>query len=333
MLLLIYPAIDNKRLQAIQAAAPALQIMNVESEKQAREAIRNADAFYGKITPQLLSSAEKLQWIQSPTASLEHYLFPELIEHPVLLTNMRGIFSDVIADQVMGYVVMLARNLHLYRDQQRSKHWAPIGDESAKTGFIQSPGTLTPVDKTHRHLSDCVMGILGVGAIGTEIARRASAFGMKILGVDPHPRSIPGVMQDCWPVSRLEELLNRSDFVVIAAPHTPKTERLFERKLFELMKANSYLINIGRGAIVKLDDLVEAITSNKIAGAALDVFEEEPLPASHRLWEMENVIITPHIAAASPRVSERHLELLCENIRRFSNEEDLLNRVDKESWY
>ncbi len=333
MLLLIYPAIDTQRLQAIQAAAPTLQIMNIESEQQAQQVIQKADAFYGKMTPELLSQADKLQWIQSPTASLEHYLFPELIEHPVILTNMRGIFSDVIADHVMGYVLMLARNLHLYRDQQQQKCWAPVGNESAKTDFIQSPGTLTPVDKTHRHLSDCIMGIIGVGAIGSEIACRASAFGMKILGVDPHPCSIPEVLKNCWPVSKLDELLKQSDFVVIAAPHTPETEQLFDRELFEQMKPNSFLINIGRGAIVKLDDLVDALTNNRIAGAALDVFEEEPLPSSHPLWKMKNVIITPHIAAASPRVSERHLELLCENVRRFSNQEDLLNRVDKESWY
>jgi len=333
MLLLIYPAIDTKRLQAIQAAAPSLQIMNIESEQQAEQVIRKADAFYGKITPELLSQADRLQWIQSPTASLEHYLFPELIEHPVMLTNMRGIFSDVIADHVMGYVLMLARNLHLYRDQQQQKRWAPVGNESAITDFIQSPGTLTAIDKTHRHLSDCVMGIIGVGAIGSEVARRASAFGMKILGVDPHPCLIPEVLKSCWPVSKLDELLNQSDFVVIAAPHTPKTEQLFDRELFEQMSPNSFLINIGRGAIVKLDDLVDALTNKKIAGAALDVFEEEPLPRSHPLWKMENVIITPHIAAASPRVSERHLELLCENVRRFSNQQDLLNRVDKESWY
>ncbi len=333
MLLLIYPAIDVRRVQAIQAAAPGLQIMNITEQDQALKIIENADAFYGKITPELLSQAGKLRWIQSPTASLEHYLFPALIEHPALLTNMRGIFSDVIADHVMGYVLMLARNLHLYRDRQQSSRWAPVGDESAKTDFIVSPGIMTPVDKKHLHLSDCVMGIVGVGEIGREVARRASAFGMNILGVDPQPCSIRGILEKSWPVSKLTQLLGQSDFVVIAAPHTPETEQLFNREMLEQMKPESYLINIGRGAIVNLDDLVDALSRHKIAGAALDVFEQEPLPQSHPLWKMENVIITPHIAAASPRVSERHLELLCENVRRFSLGEDLLNRVDKQSWY
>ncbi|MBL4882998.1 MAG: D-2-hydroxyacid dehydrogenase [Planctomycetaceae bacterium] len=333
MLLLIFPAIDSSRLQSIQDAAPGLDIVNAQTLKQANEVMPDADAFYGKMTQQLLSKSRQLQWIQCPTASLEHYLFPELIEHPVILTNMRGLFSDVIADQVMGYVVMLARNLHLYRDRQRSRRWAPVGNSDAKTDFDQAPGTLTPVDQSHRHLADCVMGIFGVGEIGSEVARRAVGFGLKILGVDPHPRSIPGSLKMCWDLDRLEEMLHKSDFIVIAAPHTPRTENLFDHRLFGQMKNDAYLINIGRGAIVNSDDLAEALEAKEIAGAALDVFDEEPLAESHPLWDMENVIITPHIAAASGRVPERHLELLCENVRRFNDGDDLLNRVDKESWY
>lgn len=333
MLLLIFPAIDEKRLKSLQIAAPNLKIVNAKTQSQAFDLMPQADAFYGKMTQELLKQERKLQWIQCPTASLEHYLFPELVEHPVILTNMRGLFSDVIADHVMGCVVMLARNLHLYRDQQRNKHWAPIRDANAKTDFDNAPGTVTPVDKSHRHLADCVLGVFGVGEIGSEVARRASAFGMKILGVDPHPRSIPGSLKKCWSLDRLDEMLRKSDFVVIAAPHTPLTENLFDHQLFSLMKNDAYLVNIGRGAIVNLDSLVEALDSQQIAGAALDVFEEEPLSKSHPLWEMENVIMTPHIAAACEKVPQRHLELLCENVRRFSDGDDLINRVDKESWY
>ena len=131
----------------------------------------------------------------------------------------------------------------------------------------------------------------------------------------------------------MPDLLEQSDFVVIAAPHTPETYKLFRASQFEQMQRTAYLINIGRGAIVDLADLTSALQSGEIAGAALDVFEIEPLPKDHPLWEMENVIITPHVAAASPRISERHLETLLENIRRFARGEDPLTLVDKRLWF
>jgi len=136
-----------------------------------------------------------------------------------------------------------------------------------------------------------------------------------------------------WPPSRLEELLRASDFVAIAAPHTPDTEQLFRRAQFRAMQRTAYLINIGRGAIVNLDDLVAALAAGEIAGAALDVFEIEPLPADHPLWTFPNVIITPHVAGQSPRIAERHLQVLLDNLGRFARGEPLVNVVDKHRWF
>jgi phosphoglycerate dehydrogenase-like enzyme len=140
---------------------------------------------------------------------------------------------------------------------------------------------------------------------------------------------VPGVLEDVWPVERLPDLLERSDFVVIAAPQTPATEGLFRKAQFEQMKRDAVLINIGRGAIVSLNDLVDALNRKVIAGAALDVFEIEPLPKDHPLWRMPNVILTPHVAACSVKIPERHLATLLENVRRFSRGESPLNVVDK----
>ncbi len=330
--LLIFPAIDADRLRKIAAISPQLTVINAETQDSARTEIVDADAFYGKITRELLAAARQLRWIQSPTASLEHYLFPELIAHPATLTNMRGLFSDVIADHVLGYILMFARNLHLYRDAQRERRWAPVGDANAKTDFVSSPGVETPIDRVHRHLSDCTMGVVGVGAIGAEIARRGAAFGMTVLGVDPHPVCVPGIIEEAWPLFQLPELLSASEFVVIAAPHTPSSEGLFDAGMIAHMRPDSYLINIGRGAIVDLAALTEALQQNRIAGAALDVVETEPLPESHPLWRMPNVLITPHTAAASPRVPQRHLATLLENVRRFVAGEELRNVVTKEEW-
>lgn len=317
----------------IREAACAMSVVNASDDSIAASEIAEADAFFGKLTPQLLARARRLRWVQSPTASLEHYLFPELVEHPCLLSNMRGLFSDVIADHVMGYVLCFARNLHVYLRQQQHGEWSPVGDKSYVANFVAAPGTVLPMDRAHQHLSDCSLGVVGVGHIGAEVLRRAAAFGMKLFGVDPVRRSLDGIREDVWPVERLGELLAQSDYVVIAAPHTPETARLFRRPVIQQMKRTGILINIGRGAIVDLHDLTESLRAGDIAGAALDVCEIEPLPADHPLWRMPNVIITPHVAAASPRIAERHLETLLDNIRRFANGEPPSTLVDKRKWY
>lgn len=333
MRLLIHPAIDAARLAGLQAAAPAIELVNAVTPADALAAMPLADGFFGKLTPVLLRAATQLRWVQSPTASLEHYLFPELIAHPCQLSNMRGLFSDVVADHVLGFILAFARNLHLYRDQQRNAVWSPIGGESTRTSFAVGPGEVCEIDRRHRHLADCALGVIGVGSIGSEICRRAAAFNMTVRGLDPIARSVPGVVDEVWPLAELPRLLGESDFVVIAAPHTPQTEKLIRRPQLEQMRRDAVLVNIGRGAIVDLQDLTTALKAGTIAGAALDVFETEPLPADHPLWRMPNVILTPHIAAASPRVPERHFEVLRENVRRFAAGETPLNVVDKTQWY
>lgn len=332
MKLLVYPPIDSPRLDALRAAAAPMQVVNADSPEQASREIVDADAFFGKLQPDLLARAQKLQWVQSPTASLEHYVFPALIEHPLTLTNMRGLFSDVIADQVMGYVICFARNLHIYIRNQATATWAPEGGEQQRVSFQTGPGHVSEIDRRHQHLSDLTMGIVGLGSIGGEIARRAAAFGMRTIAVDPLAQQPPEVSQ-LWRPQQLNRLLAESDYVVIAAPHTPDTEGLFQRAQFQQMKSSAYLINIGRGAIVRLDDLSDALDAAEIAGAALDVFEKEPLPPDHRLWRKPNVIITPHVAGYSPRIAERHLAVLLDNARRFAAGEPLRNVVDKAKWF
>src|SRR3954452_22376547 len=243
MKLVIHPGVDPERLARIAEAAGDMAVVNASSEGEALGHMAEADAFFGKITPPLLAAARRLRWVQAPTASLEHYLFPELTDHPCTLTNMRGLFSDVIADQVFGYILCFARNLHRYILQQRESRWAPVGGEGARVAFSTGPGTVNAIDRAHRHLGDDTIGIVGMGAIGAEIARRALAFGMRVLGVDPVVTQGPTGVEAVWPVSRLLDLLAQSDFVVIAAPHTPETVKLFHRPQFQAMKRTAYLIN------------------------------------------------------------------------------------------
>src|SRR4051812_9986398 len=191
MNLVIYPPVEPERLARITAAAPSLVVVNAADEAAALRAMPAADAFFGKITPALLAAAGRLRWVQAPTASLEHYLFPELVGHPCVLTNMRGLFSDVIADQVMGYVLCFARNLHRYVLQQARGLWAPVGGEEARVGFAAGPGVVNAIDRAHLHLGDHTLGVVGLGAIGGEVARRAKAFSMRVLAVDPVRTEVP----------------------------------------------------------------------------------------------------------------------------------------------
>jgi phosphoglycerate dehydrogenase-like enzyme len=326
MKIVIHPPVDDARLAKIREAAGSARVLNAATEEAAREEIPDADAFLGKITPPLLAAARNLRWVQAFTASLEHYVFPALVTHPCLLTNMRGLFSDVIADHVFGYILCFARNLHVYLRRQREGRWAPVGGDMDQQPFATGASTVTPIDRAHVHLADATLGVVGMGAIGSEVARRGRAFGMRVLGVDP-------VSPDAWPLDRLDDLLAESDYVVICAPHTPDTQGMFHRGRLRTMKRTAVLINIGRGAIVPLADLTAALEAREIAGAALDVFETEPLPPDHPLWKREDVILTPHIAAASVRIAERHLATLLDNVRRFTRGEPLLNVVNKEKWF
>lgn len=333
MKLLIYPAVEDARLQKIVAAAKGVSVIQAENEGHAIAAIADCEILFGKLTPKMLAQANQLRWVQAATASLEHYVFPELVAHPVVLTNMRGLYSDVIADHVMGYVTMFARNLHLYLRQQIERRWEPIGGEGGRSDFLSGPGIVSSMDRAHLHLADCSMGIVGLGHIGREIARRALSFGMEVSAVDPTPLEIPPGVRQVQGLDKLPDLLALSDFVVVAAPHTPVTQGMFRRGQFQQMKRSAYFINIGRGAIVSLGDLNAALDAGEIAGAALDVFEQEPLPKENPLWGRHNVILTPHVAACSPRIAERHLATLLRNIELYLRGEPLENVVNKAQWY
>lgn len=337
MKFVIHPAVEPDRLEALRAAAPGATWANVADEAEALGSIVDADALLGKITPAMLAGAGRLRWVQSFTASLEHYIFPELVAHPCTLTNMRGLFGDAIADQVMGYILCFARNLHLYVRRQVDRRYEPVGGEAARVGFAAGPGTVNAMDRATIPLHGATLGVVGLGGIGLEIARRARAFGMVVRAVDRFPDRVEagavGVVDRVEGVDRLGDLLGWADFVAIAAPQTPETTGWFDAGTIGLMKPTAHLINVGRGAIVVLDDLVGALRAGRIAGAALDVFEVEPLPSDHPLWSFPNVILTPHTAGYSTAIAGRHLATLVDNVRRFAGGEPLRNVVDKALWF
>jgi phosphoglycerate dehydrogenase-like enzyme len=289
--------------------------VQAEDEAAALAHIADSDGIYGEITPEMLAAARQLRWVQAPVAGVERYLFPELVESSVIVTNVAGIYSDQIADHAIMFLLMFARGMHIYFRRQLAGKW--------QSGV--------PVI----HVADQTLGVIGLGGIGNEVARRGRALGMRVLAVDAKPRAKPDHVAALWGIERLDDLLAASDFVVSCVPHTPETEKLLTRPQFQRMKRTAYLINISRGIVVDLADVTEALQEGTIAGAAMDVFEVEPLPADHPLWEMENVLITPHMASNldSPHIPMRRISLVADNLRRFVAGEPLQNVIDKSRWF
>ena len=187
--------------------------------------------------------------------------------------------------------------------------------------------------ETTVYLPEATVLIVGIGGVGRATAVRCAAFGMRVLGVDAIQRDAPEGVEEIHPPEALDSLLPQADFVIVTVPHTPETEGMMNLDRFKLMKSTAFVVNTGRGATMKLDDLVEAIESGEIAGAGLDVYETEPLPEDHPLWTMEGVLMTPHRASVGPYVKERRADLIVDNCRRFAAGQPLRNVVDKKSWF
>lgn len=313
MYLLLFPDPGPRWRAALTAAAPGVELLVAGDADAAIQMIAQADALYGTLTPEMLRAAQRLRWVQTSMAGLERYMFPELVASSVTLTNARGLYSDVIADHVFSYLLAFARDLPRLLRAQQERRW------------LRQPQINT------FQLQGLTAGIVGFGGIGSEVARRAKVVGMAVLAVDPAPHgTVEGV--EVWGQERLGDLLRASDFVIACAPETPETRGLFDAARFAQMKRGARFINVGRGRVVQLDALTAALESGHLAGAALDVYETEPLPVDHPLWGKEQVILTPHSAAYAVPVEERRLELVVDNVRRFVVGEPLRNVVTKERW-
>jgi len=318
--LMLPPQTPATRDWAARLAAdmPHIRVVVAEDTRQAEEAMAEADAAFGILPPALLGKATRLRWLQAPHAAPPAgYYSPELIAHPVVVTNFREIYNDHIAAHIMAYVLAFARGLHRYIPQQLRREW--------RQAVPRNSGVL--------HLPETTMLIVGVGGIGAETARLAASFGMQVIATDARRSTPPPGVSELHPAQALDALLPRADFVVLTVPHTPATEGFMHRERFRRMKRGAYFINIGRGKTTRLTDLVAALQAGEISGAGLDVFEQEPLPAEHPLWTMPGVIITPHTAGYGPYLDERRYQIILENCRRFLAGEPLRNVVDKSVWF
>jgi phosphoglycerate dehydrogenase-like enzyme len=263
--------------------------------------------------------ATRLRWIQLTAAGVGAQLFPELVESPVILTNARGLHAVSMAEHALGVMLMLARKLHLARDAQAGSHWAQ------ERLWVESPG--------FAQLSGSTLGVVGFGAVGRALAERARSLGMRVLAVRRRPDPDPAPADAPWGPQRLHELIEQSDWLVLVAPLTPATRGLIGRAELARLRPHAVLINLGRGPLVDEPALAEALASGRLAGAALDVFAEEPLPAESPLWGMPQVIVTPHISGFGPRFWERTCGLFARNLHRWLAGEPLENVVDKRAGY
>lgn len=310
------PLSDQQRLNIVECGdVEIVEVPPQPSPGVLEEMASRAEVWFGpRIRPNVIEAARNLKWIQLMGAGVDRYMFPELAGSDILVTNLRGMHADTIADHVMMMVLAFARNLRLFSKSQEARRW--------------DRGEVRPLAGTR-------MAVVGLGSIGRAVARRASAFGMTIVGTVRQRRDLEGVDEVFGPEGLMEAITN-ADWVVLCCPLTNETRGLIGEEQLKAMGTQAVLINIARGKVVDEQALIRALRDGWIAGAGLDVFEEEPLPESSPLWDMPNVIATPHISGSVGSWQDyldQATQVFCENLRRYLKGESLINVVDKAAGY
>ena len=300
---------------------PQLQINQRDSYEGIEEDLREAEILFTlSLRPEQFAAAQKLRWIHAPSAAVHQFLFAELVNSEVVLTNSSEVHGPVVAEHVMALIFALAKKIPQAALLQQKRIWGKdaIWDEG-----------------THpREIAGATLGLIGVGSIGRRVAQMASAMGMRVIAVREHvEKGSPEGVQAVFAPSALNEVLKQSDYVVLAAPLIAATQRLINAEKLAVMKPGACLISVGRGLQVDEIALVEALRTGRIGGAALDVFEREPLPEDSPLWGVENLLITPHTAGLTDKLWDRHYELFSDNLRRYLAGQLLRFVVDKQKGY
>ncbi len=302
-------------MQELQSVSPYVRIVPVRRDAVLREVV-DADGFIGDIRGEEVRAAKQLKWVQCGSAGVERMLLgangEPLRNSSIVLTNNRIVQGPEIADHAFAMLLFLTRRLDGFvKDRQ----------------LLRNPG-YQPIE-----LNGKTALVIGVGGIGTQIAVRAWAFGMKVVGVDPEDKPYTPFVSRVVKPDQLDQVLPEADVVFVSAPHTEASRKMVGGRQFELMKANAYFIAVSRGALYDTNGLVKALDSRRLAGAGLDVTDPEPLPGDHPLRKFDNVVLTPHVAGQSDRIGERIMGTFKENVRRFAQGETLVNIVDKKKGY
>ncbi len=308
--------IDHELLDKIKKTIPDWEVIAGKEREVWESHLNDAEVIAGwkKEMSDILTEKSKLQWLQTWSAGVDNLPLEELASSNVEVTSANGVHAFPISETIFAMMLGLTRKIHTYVRNQQTKTWHHAG--------------------LSLELHGKTIGVIGTGAIGKETAKLAKAFGMTVLGVR-HSGKTEEFFDEMFKVDHLTEILPRCDYVVLTLPLTNDTRHLFGAAQFRAMKSSSFFINIGRGEVVVEDALIEALQEKKIAGAGLDVFEKEPLDLHNPLWEMENVILTPHTAGATEHYNKRLIEdIFLPNLKNYiNNGKPSVNVVDFEKGY
>ncbi|WKV09812.2 D-2-hydroxyacid dehydrogenase [Thermoanaerobacterium sp. CMT5567-10] len=313
--ILFLSKVNSKYIEEMQKIAPQFNVICLDDKKDAYKYIKNAEVlvcFDGDADAEFIHNAENLKWIHLLSAGADAMPFDVLKERKIILTNSKGVHKYQISEQVLGYMLLFERGLNYFIRKQMNREW----NKSVRVSELYG--------KT--------VCILGVGSIGEEIARIAREFGMKTIGVRKSG-NMSKFIDEMYTNENMIFAVSKADYVICVLPLTDETYHLLSKDFFKNMKNDAVFINIGRGKVVDESSLIDALKNKTIRGAALDVFEEEPLSKESPLWDMENVIITPHTAGISPHYMERGIEIIKHNIKAYLGDGDFINRVDLEKQY
>jgi len=305
----------------LQGDFPQVEIVHFSTYDGIEAHLRDAEIIVTwSLRPEQFTLAKRLCWIHSPAAAVHQLMFPELVHSDVVLTNAREVHGPVVAEHVIAVMLALAKQIPQAVRLQQKQTW---GQE------IMWKGRPRP-----REVAGATLGLVGLGSIGREVAQRAAALGMRVIATRENPeKGRPDGVRQVYPSTEVDTVLEHSDYVVLAAPTTPATTGLINAARLARMKPDAFLINVGRGPLVDEAALAIALGQKKIGGAALDVFDQEPLPADSPLWGLDNLLLTPHTAGLTDKLWERHYALISENLRRYLTHQPLLALVDKTKGY
>ena len=298
---------------ALRAAAPGVKLLLAKDANEAVALAKDADAVLGFCSADVLAAGPGIRWVQSFSAGVERCVsIPALRERGILLTNMQRVAGPVMAEHVMAMMLAYARGLHFYIPERMATRW---------TRELPAPGRMMTLEgKT--------VLVVGLGGIGVEVAKHAHALGMRVTATRASGREGPSFVSYVGLPDELVKLGAEADFVVNTVPLTPATTRMFDAKFFAAVKPGAFFVNVGRGQSVVQDELIGALRSGRLGGAGLDVTDPEPLPADSSLWQMPNVILTPHVSAQSDVDDSVRMVVAVENLRRYVAGEKMLSVVD-----
>ena len=298
----------------IQEISPDARIITADDIEADPSLIEQIEIVFGRLGREHFPQASRLRWLQTTFAGMEWANQPEVRLHPATLTNAR-IHAAPISEHLFGLLLMLTRGLHLSYQSQLSRVW----DGDPSRDFVEElPG------KT--------LCVVGLGEIGRRCAMLGEAHGMRVIGVRRHPQPTAHVTQ-VYAAEELQKALSQADVVMVVLPNTPDTRKLIDSQAFAAMKRGSLFLNAGRGQTVDTEALVAALRNGTLKGAGLDVVDPEPLPSDHPLWQMPNVILTPHYSGSHPNYDKHAAETFLANLRRYVAGEPLVWVIDKESGY